>query len=215
MQNDASFLAMIEQPCMAARLIDGFQEARRELRESPKAYVVSIFKGDANGSRRKSLLRFGLAIGILFYTIAFLSILLFWSLDHSRSRAADDPGSSTYIVRLPGYWPKIKMPDGDDKAGGGGGGGRHTTTLPSLGEPPSFSLTSPIIAPRPEPQLHPPSLPVIEKVMVDPRIQFKRDDLSLTGQPDGASVLPSAGPGSDRGLGTGAAAEWVQATDRA
>src|SRR5438309_5493153 len=164
---------------MAARLLDLFQEAWRELRESPKAYLVSAFKGDPNGSRRKSLLRFGLAIGILFYVIAFLAILLFWSLDHSRFRAADDPGSSTYIVKLPRYWPKIKMPDDDDKAGGGGGGGRRAITLPSFGEPPSFSLTSPIIAPMPEPQLRPPSLPVIETVMVDPRLEMKRDDSTL------------------------------------
>jgi TonB family protein len=204
MQNDASFLATLEQPCMAARLVDGLQEAWRELRESPKAYLVSTLKGYTNDRRRQSLLRFGLAIGISFYAITFLSILLFWSLAHSRSRAAGDPGSPTCILKLPGYWPKIKMPVGDNDGGGGGGGGRHTMTLPSLGEPPSFSLTSPVIAPRPESQPHPPSLPVIETVMVDPRLEVKRDDLSPTGERDGAIIPPSAGPGSDGGVGTGA-----------
>ena len=59
------------------------------------------------------------------------------------------------------------------------------------------------MAPIPEPQLTRPVLPVIEKVMVDPRIQFKHDDLSPTGLPDGVGLTPSAGPGSDRGMGTG------------
>jgi len=40
--------------------------------------------------------------------------------------------------------------------------------------------------------------------MVDPRLAVKRDDSTLTGQPDGASVPPSAGPGFDGGVGTGA-----------
>jgi periplasmic protein TonB len=39
--------------------------------------------------------------------------------------------------------------------------------------------------------------------MVDPRIQFKQDDLTLTGLPDGLSFVPSAGPGSGGGIGTG------------
>jgi protein TonB len=40
-------------------------------------------------------------------------------------------------------------------------------------------------------------------VKVDPRIQFKRDDLAPTGLPDGTGFVPSAGPGSDGGMGLG------------
>ena len=96
------------------------------------------------------------------------------------------------------------MPEEGDKPAGGGGGGRHTITPPSIGKAPSFTLTLPIMAPRPEPQLHQPSLPVIETVMVDPRLASRRDDFDLTGQPDGARVPASAGPGADGGVGTGA-----------
>jgi periplasmic protein TonB len=45
---------------------------------------------------------------------------------------------------------------------------------------------------------------VIETVKVDPRLEPKRDDLSPTGEPDGAIIPPSAGRGSDGGVGTGA-----------
>ncbi|MEK6286664.1 MAG: energy transducer TonB [Acidobacteriota bacterium] len=203
MQNNASFLAMIEQPCMISRLTDELREALREFREDPMAFVTTALKRDAVGSRRKMLLRVGLAIAILFYAIAFVSMLVFWSLAQHRARVPHSGEFSTIVLKLPGYWPKIEIPSGEDKPGGGGGGGHQTNTPPSDGELPISSLTQLVIAPKPEPQLTPPALPVIEKVMVDPRIQFKHDDLSPTGLPDGTGLIPSAGTGSDRGMGTG------------
>ncbi|MEK6320797.1 MAG: energy transducer TonB [Acidobacteriota bacterium] len=204
MQNNASFLAMIEQPCIIERLTDEVREALREFREDPRAYVTSALKRDVGGSRRKMLLKVGLAIAILFYAIAFVSMLVFWSLAQHRAQAAHSGEYPTVVLKLAGYWPKVETLTGEDKPGGGGGGGRQTITQPSKGDVPISSLTQLVIAPRPEPQLTPLVLPVIEKVMVDPRIQFKRDDLSLTGLPDGTSLIPSAGPGSEGGIGTGA-----------
>ena len=93
------------------------------------------------------------------------------------------------------------MPEAEDKSGGGGGGGRNTSELPSKGSLPIFSLTNLIVAPRPENPLTPPVLPLIETVKVDPRIQVDRDDLMPTGLPDGAAILPSAGPGTGGGNG--------------
>lgn len=202
MQNNASFLAMLEQPCMITRLKDELQEALREFREDPRAYIKSALKDEVGGSRRRMLLRVGLAIGILFYALAFISMLVFWSLAHQRSRGSNGE-RPTYVVKLPGNWPKAKMPEGEDKSGGGGGGGRKTVTPPSIGALPISSLVPPILAPSPETPLKPPLLPVIETVTVDPRIQFKRDEISPTGLPDATSFIPSFGPGLDNGMGTG------------
>lgn len=201
MQNNASFLATPEHPFMITRLIDEMREASREFRESPRAYVTGALKGNTGGGPRRRLLQLGFAIAILFYAIAFVSMLVFWSLAHQRTGAAHDGSNPTVLIKLPGYWPKADMPEGADQPGGGGG--RHMPTEPSNGGLPISSLTQIVMAPRPEPQHTPPALPVIEKVMVDPRIQFKQDDLSMTGLPDGSSFTPSAGPGSEGGIGTG------------
>ena len=203
MQNNASFLAMPEHPCMITRLTEELREAWREFREHPRAYLTSALKVDAGGGRRKMLLQLGFAIAILSYAIAFVSMLIFWSLAHQRARVDYIGEKPPVVIKVPGYWPKADIPAGNEKPGGGGGGGRLTLTDPSVGKLPMPSLTQLIIAPRPEPQLTLPALPVIQKVMIDPRIQFKQDDLSMTGLPDAASFTPSAGPGSQGGIGTG------------
>jgi periplasmic protein TonB len=203
MQNNALFLGMIEQPCMITRLTEELREASREFRADPMAFVTTALKRDRVGSRRKMLLQIGLAIAILLYAIAFVSMLVFWSLAQHRASGLSSDESQTIMVKLPGYWPKIEMLSGEDKPGGGGGGGHQTNTPPSNGEVPISSLAELVMAPNPKPQLTPPALPVIEKVMVDSPIQFKHDDLSPTGLPDVAGLIPSAGPGSGRGIGTG------------
>jgi TonB family protein len=205
MQNNALFLGMIEQPCMITRLTEELREASREFRADPMAFVTTALKRDRVGIRRKMLLQVGLAIAILLYAIAFVSMLVFWSLAQHRAQEPYGGGTPITILRLPTRSVKIEIPSGDDKPGGGGGGGGHNTnTSPSNGEVPIPSLAELVMAPNPKPQLTPPALPVIEKVMVDPRIQFKHDDLSPTGLPDVPGLIPSAGPGSGRGIGTGA-----------
>ncbi len=203
MQNNASFLAMPEHPCMITRLIDEMREASREFRKDPGAYVKGALTANAGGGRRKNLLRVGLAIALVFYAAAFISMLVFWSLAHHKTRAAQTTDNPHVVISLPRYWPKADLPEGADQPGGGGGGGRKTVTPPSIGGLPISSLAQLVMAPRPEPSLTPPALPMIEKVMVDPRIQFKHDDLTPTGLPDGATLTPSAGQGSDGGMGTG------------
>jgi TonB family protein len=203
MQNNASFLAMPEHPCMITRLIDEMREASRVFREDPRAYVKGVIKGDATGGqRRTALFRLGLAIGILFYAIFFAATLVFWSLSHQPTQdAAHQP--RIYVLTPLSYLPQAQTPEAEDKSGGGGGGGHNTVTPPSGGDLPIFALTNLIVAPKPEPQLSPPALPVIETVKVDPRIQVERDNLIPTGLPDGAGIPPSAGPGSGGGIGTG------------
>lgn len=202
MHDNASFVTMLEQPSMFVRLFHELREAWRELRDNPRAYITSTFKWDAGGSRRKNLLRVGLAIGVIVYAMGFVAILLFWSLAHNRTFSADH-GKPRVVINLPRYWPKAEMPEGDDGLGGGGGGGGHQRDTPaSKGDTPAF-LMSPIVGPTPEPQLKPPALPVFEAVLGDPQIQLKREDLSVTGSADGVIGPPSAGPGLDGGIGTG------------
>jgi protein TonB len=175
----------------------------RDFREAPKAYVTSALGGERRRGRQRILLRVGLAIAILFYAIAFVSMLVFWSLAHHGMQSGQGGNQSLVVLRLPVSWPKVEFPTEGERSGGGGGGGRHTLTEVSRGEVPVSSLTELVVAPRPEPPLNPPVLPFIEKVMVDPRIQFTRDDQGPTGVPVAAGVTPSAGPGFDRGMGTG------------
>ena len=196
--------AFVDPPSILRRLIDAFAEAVRDFRRNPKAYILSAFKGDGiGGHRRKMLLRFGLAIGIVVYACFFGAILILWSI---HAKAKDDAQSEleVHMINPDDFkMQEIEMPKADKKAGGGGGGGRNTPTPASKGQLPKFSLTPPIIAPRPEPTPRPPSLVVPETVMVDPRLEPKRDELAMTGLPNGVPGPPSAGPGSGGGMGTG------------
>jgi protein TonB len=202
MQNNASFLSMLEQRCVITRLMDEMREAMREFREDPHAYFAGALSRDIGGSRRKTLLRLGLAISISLYAIALLSMIVL-SLHAQNGAQHVSTLLPLVMLKFPPYEPKVEMPNGNDDPGGGGGGGRRTLTPPSIGALPAPSLAEQIIAPRPEPQLTPPVLPVIETVKVDPRIQFNRDDLAPTGLPDGTGFVTSAGPGSGGGMGLG------------
>jgi protein TonB len=196
----------MNQPSLLRRLSDELVEASREFRENPKEYLRSAFKSDGlGGHRRKMLLRFGLALGIVVYAIVFAVILVMWSFSHAKATAANEQMAELRVLLSPDDLriQDVQMPKDTKKAGGGGGGGRNTPTPPSKGQLPKFSLQPPIIAPRPEPQLKPPSLPVPETVQVDPRLEPKRDELAPTGLPTGVAGPPSPGPGSGGGMGTG------------
>jgi len=196
--------AFVDPPSILRRLIDSFIEAFREFRQNPRSYVVSAFKSDGvGGHRRKMLLRFGLAIGIVVYACFFGAILILWSI-HAKAKDDSQTELEVHMINPDDFkQQEIEMPKADKKAGGGGGGGRNTPTPASKGQLPKFSLTPPIIAPRPEPTPRPPSLPVPETVQVDPRLEPKRDELAVTGLPNGVPGPPSAGPGSGGGMGDG------------
>jgi periplasmic protein TonB len=201
MQNNDSFLTLPEHPCMITRLVDEIREARRQFRENPRAFFKGATMVDAAGSQhRRTLLQFGLAIGLLFYAVAFVAILIIWSIHRPP---VHDSQKISMISLPPLLLPaQARMPEDEAQSGGGGGGGRRTQDPASIGSLPLFMYTDPINAPRPEETIRPPVLPVIETVKVDPRILVERDNLP-TGLPDGAGIPPSAGPGSDAGIGTG------------
>ena len=206
MQNRALFSdTFLYQPSIAKRLKNEFLEASREFRESPTGYIVSALKRDGvGGHRRKMLMRFGLAMGIVIYALVFGAILIVWTVKAKPKEEAPKDEVIAFLPNLDDLQSQpIDLPKADKKAGGGGGGGRNTPTPPSKGQLPKHSLQPPIVAPRPEPQLKPPALAFPETVQVDPRLEPKRDEFTPTGLPTGVPGPPSAGPGSGNGMGTG------------
>ena len=206
MQEKALFEgAFLSQPTLFRRLINEFGEGTREFFDSPKEYITSAFQDNTPGAkRRKQLLLFGLAIGFTSFAALMVAIILLPVL-FGRLEAKGLPEDLEVHMINPDDFKmqQIEMPKADKKAGGGGGGGRNTPTPASKGQLPKFSLAPPLIAPRPEPTPRPPSLPVMETVQVDPRLEPKRDELAVTGLPNGVPGPPSAGPGSGGGMGDG------------
>jgi protein TonB len=206
MQDKALFSeAFLVQPPLVSRLFGELTEASREVRQDPRNYIKAALKGDnLGGRRRKMLFRLGLALGVMIYAFFMLGIFVMWLITHAKAKTVDDDLVAIHMVNPDDFKAQqIDIPKADKKAGGGGGGGRNTPTPPSRGELPKFSLQPPIIAPRPEPMLRPPAIPVPETVQVDPRLEPKRDLLAPTGLPTGVPGPPSAGPGSGNGMGNG------------
>ena len=197
--------AFLNQPSIISRLFSESIEATREFRQDPAGYIKTAFKGDGlGGHRRKMLLRFGLATGVVVYAVFFATILILWWVQARAKAAGNDQVVEIHMVNPDDFkMQQVEMPKAKERAGGGGGGGRNTPTPASKGQLPKFSLTPPIIAPRPEPTPRPPALVVPETVQVDPRLEPKRDDLAPTGLPNGVPGPPSAGPGSGGGMGPG------------
>jgi TonB family protein len=204
MQQKALFAdAFIYQPSIFKRLITGFADASRDFSRNPRAFVLGAVKGDGVGGRvRQDRLMLGFAVAVFVFTLIMGGMLFAYWLKHRADGVQEELAVVNY--KLTDLTPQeIDMPKTQKKAGGGGGGGRNAPTPPSKGQLPKFSLTPPIIAPRPEPQLKPPSLPVMETVQVDPRLEPPRIADMPTGDPKGVPGPPSPGPGSGGGIGSG------------
>ena len=202
MHDTAAFVRMLEHPSLLKRLLIESIEAMREFRAAPRAFITGAINDTGSGNRRP-LFQLGLAMALLFYVVGFAGTILFWWLSHHRD-GREALQQSLFVYTPLKFQGSAALPPGqDDPGGGGGGGGRKTIERPSNGDLPAFALTDPIVSPRPEQTVTPPALPIYETVKVDPRIQVERDDLVPTGLPDGANLLPSAGPGAGGGIGTG------------
>ena len=164
MTNKASFMAMLEHPCMITRLGNEIREAAREFREDPRAFVTSALKSGRGSGRRTSLLRFGLAVGLLVYALAFSVMLALWYSGHRQQMNREISVTSGHETL---YTPYIKLATDDQESRGGGGGGRDENAPASRGELPAPSL-NPIVGPRPEESIRPPVLPMIEAVKLGP-----------------------------------------------
>jgi TonB family protein len=204
MRNDALFAhALSDSPSLVERLTNEFNEALRDFNRDPRAFIASAIRKDGAGNRRRStLLKFGLAVGVVFYALVFASMLIFWVAGHSNGHEVANEKGPHWIVFPPGK-PNVERPKADEESGGGGGGGDRSLTLPSRGRPPDFSNDPLMIAPTTKPQSIAPLLPVSERILVDPRFQVTRDENLPTGLPDGIIGPPSDGPGNNRGIGTG------------
>jgi TonB family protein len=196
------------QPSIVNRLFTSLAEAGREFATNPAKFTTSLVKGDGLGGRsRQDRLMLGSAVGIFVFCTAFIGVVLgpaIWNWLFATQESVSADTELVKMVNPDDFKPQqIEMPKAKEKAGGGGGGGRNTPTPASKGQLPKFSLTPPLIAPRPEETPRPPALPVPETVQVDPRLEPKRDELAPTGLPTGVPGPPSAGPGSGGGMGDG------------
>lgn len=195
--------SFLYQPSIFKRLAAGFSEASNEFRQNPKAFIAGAVKGDGVGGRaRQDRLMLGGAIAMFIFAMITAAMLIAFWIKHRNDGVPQEELPVVKLIDLPAQ--EIDMPKTTKKAGGGGGGGRNAPTPPSKGQLPKFSLTPPIIAPRPEPQLKPPSLPVMETVQVDPKLQPPTIANMPTGDPKGVPGPPSPGPGTGGGIGSGA-----------
>jgi TonB family protein len=205
MQKSELFIgSFVAQASLLSRLRDSVTEAWDEIRGDPKKFIKSAIRNDGGGGRRrKMLLRMGLALGISIYAVLMAAAVLLGSF-HSRKTAASN--ARLEEVRL--FNPtasRITPPEAASparKPSGGGGGGDGSNSAASGGSIPLPSLTESLIAPTTKPQLLPPALPMVETILVDPRL-LRRDEVGPTGVPPAPMGPPSDGPGSNKGIGTG------------
>jgi len=194
----------LEQASLPVRLWGGLSGAIVEFRHNPKAFLVETFARDAQGRKRKRLMRAGIALAVSTYAI----ILVFIGTAHLRrpgAQAADEQ-ETAQIINLAPLSPiqPIKAPKAEKKASGGGGGGAREKTPPSRGRLPIATLTPPIVAPttKPSPIEHP-SLPVAPTIQVQPELVPPQPANMPLGLPNGVIGPPSDGPGSGKGIGSG------------
>ena len=112
MQEKALFEgAFLNQPLLVNRLTSEFVAGTREFTQDPKSYLISAFKGDGvGGRRRKTLLRFGLAIGIVVYAMFFGAILLLWAM-HARAQNAEEAEEQVHMINPDDFkMQQIEMP---------------------------------------------------------------------------------------------------------
>jgi TonB family protein len=199
-EKDVFSNAFLSQPSLLSRLIDSVRDAKREFRQDPVRYLTFAIKGEGVGGHvRIDRLRFGLALALAMYMILLgLSILL---SGLGRSPAGPFPGLPiTRILIGPGRGPDHPPAGESDKdASGGGGGGRGELRAASLGQPPRFELSEPVIAPTTRPNIEAPSLPFPETLLGAPQPAVE----TPTGLPIGTPGPPSDGLGSNGGIGTG------------
>lgn len=192
--------------------------AGTEFRRDPRAFVVSLIKGDGTTKRRQRLLHAGVAGAMITYAFIFTSFILGGLFNFGGGAKEEEkleilsqlvmPAADVKVADAPKETPKGKggFTGGSkakiEQAHGGGGGGREQVTPPSKGNPPQMALTPQIVMPNPEPpKIKNPSLPVPSTVYGDPKALPELK--GPIGDPQGAPAPPSSGPGSVAGIGRG------------
>ncbi|MBX3279558.1 MAG: energy transducer TonB [Acidobacteria bacterium] len=194
--------------------------AAADFRRNPRAFMVSLLKGDGSTRFRQRLLQAGIAAALIAYAFIFTSFLLGSLLRFGGTEQKEEaeklelqalvapPPVEVKVADAPKEMPKGKggFTGGSkpkiEQARGGGGGGREQPTPPSQGNPPQMALTPQIVPPNPEPpKIKNPSLPVASTVYGDPKAL--PDMKGPIGDPRGIPAPPSSGPGSGDGIGSG------------
>ena len=188
--NALLFGTLYDQPSLFTRLKDEFAEAVREFRTNPRAFVTATLAGNAvGGVRRRMLLRFGLATGIVLYAVVFAAILIFWTVGprlREASETAVSPPTRTGCGRaFRKSWRDLKI---KRNRAGAAEAATSTLTPPSAGSPPTSSFAEQLIAPTPEPQIKAPALPVTEIIPVDPRFKLDPTTWPQLAYPTASSV---------------------------
>jgi len=195
----------LEQSSLPVRLLRGIENAVSEFLHDPRAFILQTFARDAEGRKRKRLLRAGISIAVGTYAIIFVSISVL-HLDRPSVTQADSNDEIVKIANIAPLSPiqPIKAPKAEKKASGGGGGGAREKTPPSRGRLPIASLTPPIVAPTTKPSpIEQPSLPVAPTIQVQPELVPPQPTNMPLGLPTGVVGPPSDGPGSGKGIGSG------------
>jgi protein TonB len=196
----------LSQPSLLTRLAESVREAKREFSENPRQFFIAAVKGEGTGgSLRIDRLRFGVALGLAVYMI-LLGLSIVFSVIHRPLPSRDL--DITRILINPGRAPAAPPAgDSDKDGGGGGGGGRGELREASMGEPPPFALTKPVIAPTTRPTIALPSLPLPETLFGVPQPIVPAPTGLLTGTPgppsDGSGINGGVGTGADGGVGPG------------
>ena len=216
------FHFLLEEDPLYARFGREIQVATSEFRQDPKAFVVSLARGEGNNKQRRRVLVSGSALAVIVYSfIIFVIPAIMLLVGGTKVQSEEAPKEELAFLAPLTEMPKVdaKKPDvpkemkgkggftGGSKpkieqARGGGGGGRQTPTPPSKGVPPQMALTPQILPPRAEPPtIKNPSLPVPMTAYGDPKAlpQLK----GPIGDPTAAPAPPSSGPGAGAGVGRG------------
>jgi TonB family protein len=195
---DSPPFSLIEQKGLLNRLFGELAAALRELRRDPRGFIGDLFSASGKDAKRRQRIYLGLSLGVALHValVAFIAVLG-WRTMFVKPTSEQPPEYRVIFPEISSNRKTESAPKGE------AGGGRNSPTPASKGQLPKFSPTPPIIAPRLEPTPRPPSLPVPETIQLDPRLEPKRDELAVTGLPNGVPGPLSAGPGSGGGIGDG------------
>jgi TonB family protein len=201
------------------RLRREFDVNWQEVRRDPRAFAVSVWRGEGGSHRRKRMLQAGVALGIIAYAFIFTTFLILglfrFPTEEQQAVKQEEVQMldlSVPVDNTPREAPK-EVPKGKggftggskpkvEQAGGGGGGGRNQPTPPSKGNPPQMSMVPQIMPPNPEPpKIKNPTLVVPTTTLGDPMLSKRMP--GPDGLPDAPPAPPSSGPGSGTGIGTG------------
>ena len=128
-------------------------EAGRDFAADPAKFTVSLFKGDGLGGRsRQDRMMLGMAAGILTFCTLFIVFVLgpqIWRLLFSGPGVQAQTELEVHMINPDDFKaPQIEAPVRKSRRPAGGRG-RETPTPRRRGTA-QFSLTHPLIAPRPE-----------------------------------------------------------------